>query len=54
VSDLIPDPVLNIEPENPDELHIVPLDRLHRALGAKMVPFAGYDMPVQYGTARRT
>jgi aminomethyltransferase len=26
----------------------VPLDKLHRALGAKMVPFAGYDMPVQY------
>jgi aminomethyltransferase len=49
VSDLTPDPVLNIEPENPDELHTVPLDNLHRALGAKMVPFAGYDMPVQYG-----
>ena len=27
----------------------VPLDELHRQLGAKMVPFAGYDMPVQYG-----
>lgn len=25
-----------------------PLDTLHRELGAKMVPFAGYDMPVQY------
>lgn len=25
-----------------------PLDALHRALGAKMVPFAGYAMPVQY------
>ena len=25
-----------------------PLDVLHRELGAKMVPFAGYDMPVQY------
>ncbi|MBE9539968.1 MAG: glycine cleavage system aminomethyltransferase GcvT [Proteobacteria bacterium] len=25
-----------------------PLDALHRELGAKMVPFAGYDMPVQY------
>ncbi len=25
-----------------------PLDSLHRDLGAKMVPFAGYDMPVQY------
>mgnify|MGYP003664770009 FL=1 len=27
-----------------------PLDALHRELGAKMVPFAGYDMPVQYQT----
>ncbi|SEL63165.1 aminomethyltransferase [Roseateles sp. YR242] len=25
-----------------------PLHALHLALGAKMVPFAGYDMPVQY------
>ena len=25
-----------------------PLNALHRELGAKMVPFAGYDMPVQY------
>ena len=25
-----------------------PLDALHRELGAKMVAFAGYDMPVQY------
>jgi aminomethyltransferase len=27
-----------------------PLDQLHRELGAKMVPFAGYAMPVQYPT----
>lgn len=26
----------------------VPLDALHRQLGGKMVPFAGYSMPVQY------
>lgn len=26
----------------------MPLDALHRALGARMVPFAGYAMPVQY------
>ena len=25
-----------------------PLDALHRELGARMVPFAGYSMPVQY------
>ncbi len=34
--------------EAPAPLHYVPLDALHRALGARMVPFAGYDMPVQY------
>lgn len=27
---------------------ILPLDAWHRAHGARMVPFAGYDMPVQY------
>ena len=25
-----------------------PLFEAHRALGAKMVPFAGWEMPVQY------
>lgn len=30
------------------ELKILPLDTLHRELGGKMVPFAGYEMPVQY------
>lgn len=29
-------------------LQTTPLDALHRALGARMVAFAGYDMPVQY------
>ena len=29
-------------------LGTTPLDALHRELGAKMVPFAGYRMPVQY------
>ncbi len=29
-------------------LHKTPLYDLHVELGAKMVPFAGYDMPVQY------
>ena len=27
-----------------------PLHALHVASGARMVPFAGYDMPVQYAT----
>lgn len=30
------------------DLLMTPLNALHRELGAKMVPFAGYDMPVQY------
>nr|AGU10700.1 Aminomethyltransferase folate-binding domain [uncultured organism] len=29
-------------------LKTTPLNALHFSLGAKMVPFAGYDMPVQY------
>jgi aminomethyltransferase len=31
------------EPQSP-----LPLDSWHRGLGARMVPFAGYDMPIQY------
>jgi len=31
-------------------LKSTPLDALHRELGAKMVPFGGYAMPVQYPT----
>ncbi len=42
------EPVLNIEAEPTDELRMTPLDALHRRLGGKMVPFAGYAMPVQY------
>ncbi|MEO1116193.1 MAG: glycine cleavage system aminomethyltransferase GcvT, partial [Pseudomonadota bacterium] len=30
------------------ELQRTPLFDLHLSLGAKMVPFAGYEMPVQY------
>ncbi|MGB0684098.1 MAG: glycine cleavage system aminomethyltransferase GcvT [Magnetovibrionaceae bacterium] len=30
------------------DLRETPLNALHRKLGARMVPFAGYDMPVQY------
>jgi aminomethyltransferase len=29
-------------------LEPLPLDAWHRAKGARMVPFAGYDMPIQY------
>ncbi len=33
---------------DPETLKQTALDALHRELGAKMVPFAGYAMPVQY------
>ncbi len=35
---------------SPPSLKQTPLHALHLARGAKMVPFAGYDMPVQYET----
>ena len=38
------------QPSPPSELKRTPLHALHVASGGKMVPFAGYDMPVQYGT----
>lgn len=31
-----------------NDLLVTPLDALHHELGARMVPFAGYSMPVQY------
>jgi aminomethyltransferase len=39
-----------VEPatQTPPSLHKTALWNLHQCLGAKMVPFAGYDMPVQY------
>jgi len=36
------------EPDNQQDLKQTPLDALHRQLSGKMVPFAGYDMAVQY------
>jgi aminomethyltransferase len=35
----------------PSNLHRTPLHDLHLELGARMVPFAGYSMPVQYPPA---
>ena len=35
-------------PPSPPPLRRTPLYDLHRELGARMVPFAGYEMPVQY------
>jgi aminomethyltransferase len=31
-----------------DDLQVTPLHNVHRALGARMVDFGGWDMPVQY------
>lgn len=40
----------NALPDDPrnEALRTTPLDALHRRLGARMVAFAGYSMPVQY------
>jgi aminomethyltransferase len=38
------------QPSLQPSLKRTPLHALHLALGGKMVPFAGYDMPVQYAT----
>lgn len=35
---------------NTQELALTPLHAMHVALGARMAPFAGYDMPIQYPT----
>ena len=32
----------------PTDIQTLALDAWHRARGARMVPFAGYAMPVQY------
>ena len=36
------------DPAHEGPLERTPLHALHVARGARMVPFAGYDMPVQY------
>ena len=33
-----------------DEMELSPLDAVHRSLGAKMVPFGGWEMPLAYPT----
>ncbi len=35
-------------PNGAAKLRATPLNALHRELGAKLVPFAGYEMPLQY------
>lgn len=39
---------MSAEKQSNDSLMRTPLFAEHQALGAKMVPFAGYEMPVQY------
>ena len=33
-----------------DEVKRIPLNAIHEKLGAKMVPFAGFNMPVRYSS----
>ena len=40
----------DVRPSLPSDLKRTPLHALHLASGGKMVPFAGYEMPVQYET----
>ena len=35
-------------PMSDDAIRETPLHALHVELGARMAPFAGYDMPIQY------
>jgi len=42
---------MSVDPKTaPDELKHTPLHALHLALDARMTPFAGYDMPLNYPT----
>lgn len=51
MSQQVQDQPMSGDPEGGDgteELLLLPLDQWHRARGGRMVPFAGYEMPVQY------
>src|SRR5204863_1316310 len=39
---------LDTSETRPEQHDRLPLDEWHRAHGGRMVPFAGYEMPVQY------
>lgn len=45
MSEIIPS---DLQDPNADILRFTPLDALHRRLGGRMVPFAGYELPVHY------
>ena len=38
------------EPASSETLQKTPLNKIHREMGAKMMPFAGWDMPVWYSS----
>jgi aminomethyltransferase len=51
MSQQVQDQPMSGDPEGGEgeaELLMLPLDQWHRAKGGRMVPFAGYEMPVQY------
>ncbi len=45
-----PLPAFQWNEAQPAELRLTPLNQTHRKMGAKMVPFAGWDMPVWYSS----
>ncbi|MGC9219767.1 MAG: glycine cleavage system aminomethyltransferase GcvT [Solirubrobacteraceae bacterium] len=42
-----------MSPTQPTELRHTPLHDAHLAAGAKLVPFAGWEMPIDYGSLRQ-
>lgn len=42
------DNLADTHPDDMPEEQVLPLDAWHRAMGGKMVEFAGYQMPIQY------
>ncbi len=42
------DDLSDTHPDDLPEKQVLPLDAWHRAQGGRMVPFAGYEMPIQY------
>ena len=46
--DTLPDPLDGVDDGDEPAILQLPLDAWHRARGGRMVPFAGYEMPVQY------
>ncbi|MEO0906247.1 MAG: glycine cleavage system aminomethyltransferase GcvT [Pseudomonadota bacterium] len=45
---MLSDEISQDDDNTADTLAQLPLDAWHRAKGARMVPFAGYEMPIQY------